>query len=81
MFDFEKFITPRIISGLYVGTLVFLVIEAVINFLNRNLGAAVAVIFLAIISRMIFECVMVAFMNHEYLKKIAESLEKKKEIE
>lgn len=78
MFSFDKLITPRIISALYIITLAFLVIAAVLTFFTRGFNAAgIMLLIMAVFARIFFECVMVTFKNNEYLRRIAESLEKK----
>lgn len=77
MFDFEKLITPRIISALYIITLGILLIMAVISFIGGKILTAIGIIVLAVLSRIFFESIMIVFKNNEYLKRIAESLEKR----
>ncbi|GGD13572.1 DUF4282 domain-containing protein [Franconibacter pulveris 1160] len=78
MFSFDKLITPRIISALYIITLAFLVIAAVLTFFTRGFNAAgIMLLIMAVFARIFFECIMVTFKNNEYLRRIAESLEKK----
>ena len=78
MFSFDKLITPRIISALYIITLAFLVIAAVLTFFTRGFNAAgIMLLIMAVFTRIFFECIMVTFKNNEYLRRIAESLEKK----
>ncbi|MER0124434.1 DUF4282 domain-containing protein [Franconibacter daqui] len=78
MFSFDKLITPRIISALYIITLAFLVIAAVLTFFTRGFNAAgIMLLIMAVFARIFFECIMVTFKNNEYLQRIAESLEKK----
>jgi hypothetical protein len=78
VFSFDKLITPRIISALYIITLAFLVIAAVLTFFTRGFNAAgIMLLIMAVFARIFFECIMVTFKNNEYLRRIAESLEKK----
>ena len=78
MFNFEKLITPKIISTLYIITLVLLVGLAVISLFMRGFNSAsIMLLVMAVFSRIFFECVMVSFKNNEYLRRIAEALEKK----
>lgn len=78
MFGFDKLITPKIISALYIITFVVLIGMAVINLFTRGPSVIVVVcVLMAFFSRIFFECVMVAFKNNEYLRRIAESLENK----
>lgn len=77
MFGFDKLITPKIISALYIITVILLVIAAVLALANGRMGGAIVCILSAIFSRIFFECIMVAFKNNEYLRRITESLEKR----
>lgn len=78
MFSFDKLITPRIISALYIITLAFLVIAAVLTFFTQGFNAAgIMLLIMAIFARIFFECIMVTFKNNEYLRRIADALEKK----
>lgn len=78
MFGFDKLITPKIISALYIITVVLLLFIAVAQFLSGGVSAAIALVIMAVFSRIFFECIMVSFKNNEYLRRIAESLEKDK---
>ncbi|QTF08165.1 DUF4282 domain-containing protein [Brenneria izadpanahii] len=78
MFGFDRLITPKIISILYVITVVLLLFAAVVQFMSGGVSAAIGFIVIAIFSRIFFECIMIAFKNNEYLRRIAESLEKDK---
>lgn len=77
MFSFEKLITPKIISALYILTLVLLLISAVISLVYGSIGGAVGCVISAIFSRVFYECIIVVFKNNEYLRRIAQSVEKK----
>lgn len=77
MFSFDRLITPKIINALYAITVVLLVVMAGINFISRGFNTfSIMLLILALFSRIFFECVMVSFKNNEYLRRIAESLEK-----
>ena len=77
MFSFDKLITPKIISVLYFLTVALLALAAVLTFFTQgiNLGGIMLLV-MAFFSRIFFECMMVTFKNNEYLRRIAESLEK-----
>ncbi|MTD39618.1 DUF4282 domain-containing protein [Erwinia sp. CPCC 100877] len=79
MLGFNKLITPKIINALYGITMLLLVIVAVLAFINGQTGGAVALLVSAVFCRVFFECVMVAFKNNEYLRRIAEALESQKQ--
>lgn len=77
MFSFNKLITPQILSGLYIVTLILLAISAIISLVNGIYSAAIGSVISAIFARVFFECIMVTFKNNEYLRRIAESVETK----
>lgn len=78
MFSFDRLVTPKIISAFYIFTVVVLLFMAIASFLANGMNAwSVVAIALAIFSRIFFECIMVSFKNNEYLRRIAEALEKK----
>ncbi|WP_205957428.1 MULTISPECIES: DUF4282 domain-containing protein [Pantoea] len=78
MFGFDKLITPKIITALYLVTVVLLAIAAVITFFTKGVnGVGLILILMALFARVFFESIMVSFKNNEYLRRIAESLEKK----
>ena len=78
MFSFDRLLTPKIISGLYIITVVLLVGVAAISFMSRGFNTySLLLLVLALFSRIFFECIMVSFKNNEYLRRIAEALEKK----
>ena len=74
---FNKLITPQIITVLYALTLVLFLIGAFINLSKGKVSEAIILIIIAVFSRIFFECVIVNFKNNEYLKRIAEALEKR----
>ncbi|MGD8162649.1 DUF4282 domain-containing protein [Pantoea sp. FN0307] len=77
MFGFDKLITPRIISTLYIITVALLAISAVLTFFTSGFSAAgLILLIMAVFARIFFECIMVSFKNNEYLRRIAEALEK-----
>ncbi|MBA0034769.1 DUF4282 domain-containing protein [Pantoea sp. BIGb0393] len=77
MFGFDKLITPRIISTLYIITVALLVVAAVFTFFTWGVNTAgVQLLVMAVFARIFFECIMVSFKSNEYLRRIAESLEK-----
>lgn len=78
MFSFDRLITPKIISVLYIITVVLLVIVAATNFMTRGVNTfSLLLLVMAFFSRIFFECIMVSFKNNEYLRRIAEALDKK----
>ncbi|AVG76154.1 DUF4282 domain-containing protein [Pantoea ananatis] len=78
MFGFDKLITPKIITALYLVKVALLSIAAVITFFTRGVnGAGLILLLMAVFARVFFESIMVSFKNNEYLRRIAESLEKK----
>jgi len=77
MFGFDKLVTPKIISAIYIVTVIFLLGGAAINFLSHGFNSASFLLLVAaLFSRIFFECIMVSFKNNEYLRRIAEALEK-----
>ena len=74
---FNKLITPQIITVLYALTLVLFLIGAFINLSKGKVSEAIILIIIAVFSMIFFECVIVNFKNNEYLKRIAEALEKR----
>ncbi|AIX48849.1 hypothetical protein PSNIH1_00525 [Pantoea sp. PSNIH1] len=78
MFSFDRLLTPKIISGLYIITVVFLVGAAGIGFISQGFNTySILLLVLALFSRIFFECIMVSFKNNEYLRRIAAALETK----
>ena len=78
MFGFDKLITPKIISTLYIITVAILALAAVITLFTRGFNiASLLLLIMAVFARVFFECIMVSFKNNEYLRRIAESLESK----
>ena len=79
MFGFDKLITPKIINVLYGITMLLLVVAAIITFVNGKAAGALVLLLCAVFCRIFFECIMVSFKNNEYLRRIAEALEAKKQ--
>ncbi|BDH45431.1 hypothetical protein TUM12370_14750 [Salmonella enterica subsp. enterica serovar Choleraesuis] len=75
MFSFDKLITPKIITVLYILTLIAFILSAIVAMVHGEIGTGLGLLVTAVFSRIFFECVMVAFKNNEYLRRIAESLE------
>lgn len=74
MFNFEKMFTPKIISFLYVITLIFFGLSATGFFLGKNfLGFAVSIM-LGLLSRLFFELIILRFKSNEYLRDIRDML-------
>ena len=73
---FDNFITPKILSWLYGLTLVILLAVAVISAIGGDYAEAITMLIAALLSRIFFEGLMVVFKNNEYLRRIAEVLEK-----
>ncbi|MCS4273507.1 MULTISPECIES: DUF4282 domain-containing protein [Raoultella] len=80
MIGFDKLITPKIISALYGLTLVALLAAAVFCALAGDVSKATLAVIMALFSRIFFEGIMVVFKNNEYLRRIAEALEKGKTL-
>lgn len=74
---FDKLITPKIISALYIITTLLFIGAAALSLSNGKTGSAILCIVIAVFSRIFFECIMVSFKNNEYLRRIAEALEKR----
>ncbi|WP_232461633.1 hypothetical protein [Tatumella citrea] len=62
---------------LYALTLILSLIGALFNLSQGKVSEAIVLIIIAVFSRVFFECVIVSFKNNEYLKRIAEALEKR----
>ncbi|MEH0868034.1 DUF4282 domain-containing protein [Phytobacter diazotrophicus] len=77
MIGFDNLITPKILSALYIITVILLLIVSVVAMVNGNVAAAIIGIVLAVFCRIFFECIMVSFKNNEYLRRITEALERK----
>ncbi|WP_114195519.1 DUF4282 domain-containing protein [Edaphovirga cremea] len=75
MFNFDRLITPKIINVLYIINLLLFLGAAIYCLFQGKVGEAFALIFFAVVSRVFFECIMIAFKNNEYLRRIAENLE------
>ncbi|HBW8082604.1 DUF4282 domain-containing protein [Klebsiella pneumoniae] len=80
MIGFDKLITPKILSALYGLTLAALLVMAVIFGLSGDAQKAIFAVIMALFSRIFFEGLMVVFKNNEYLRRIAEALEKDKTV-
>ncbi|VTN00394.1 Uncharacterised protein [Raoultella planticola] len=80
MIGFDKLITPKILSALYGLTLAALLVMAVIFGLSGDAQKAMFAVIMALFSRIFFEGFMVVFKNNEYLRRIAEALEKDKTL-
>lgn len=79
--SFDYLITPRIINFLYSLALLCVIVGVFIKTTNYSwstteaIGAVVGVLLL----RIPFEMAMVVFKNNEYLRRIAEKMEKEQE--
>ncbi|EPH2478625.1 DUF4282 domain-containing protein [Klebsiella pneumoniae] len=80
MIGFDKLITPKILSALYGLTLAALLVMAVIFGLSGDAQKAIFAVIMALFSRIFFEGLIVVFKNNEYLRRIAEALEKDKTL-
>ena len=76
MISFDDFITPRILSWLYGLTLVGFFFVAILAALGGDYAKTIIMLLMALFSRIFFEGLMVVFKNNEYLRRIAEALEK-----
>ncbi|MDT3544888.1 DUF4282 domain-containing protein [Cronobacter sakazakii] len=74
---FDKLITPKIISAMYIITMLVFIGAAAISISNGKIGSAILCVVIALFSRIFFECIMISFKNNEYLRRIAEAIEKK----
>lgn len=75
IFFFDAMITPKVITFIYWLVLALIALAAVLSFANGVMAGVVGIIsavFLAIFQRVMFELIIIAFKNNEYLKKIAE---------
>ncbi|MET5443108.1 DUF4282 domain-containing protein [Klebsiella aerogenes] len=76
MISFDKLITPKILSWVYGLTLVALLAMAVLFAMGGDFVRTITMLVMALFSRIFFEGLMVVFKNNEYLRRIAEVLEK-----
>lgn len=76
MISFDKLITPKILSWVYGVTLVLLAVFAVLSAIGGDYAKAITALVMALFSRIFFEGLMAVFKNNEYLRRIAEALEK-----
>ncbi|HGY2542165.1 MAG: DUF4282 domain-containing protein [Citrobacter freundii] len=77
MFNFDNMITPKLLIVLYwIATLacIFMVLYSG----STNLFQSAAWLVAAVVIRVPFELVMLAFKNNEYLRRICEATEAKK---
>ncbi|HBZ1363827.1 TPA: hypothetical protein MYS43_003969 [Klebsiella pneumoniae] len=79
MIGFDKLITPKILSWIYGITLVLLLAIAVLAAMSGDYAKAITMVIMALFSRIFFEGLMVIFKNNEYLRRIAEALEKQQQ--
>ncbi|HII0115308.1 TPA: DUF4282 domain-containing protein [Klebsiella variicola] len=79
MIGFDKLITPKILSWIYGITLVLLLAIAVLAAMSGDYAKAITMVMMALFSRIFFEGLMVIFKNNEYLRRIAEALEKQQQ--
>ncbi|QHP55002.1 DUF4282 domain-containing protein [Pectobacterium carotovorum subsp. carotovorum] len=75
MFGFDKLITPKIITFLYIITMLLFLAAGVISFFSGKVGVALLCVLVAVFCRVFFEGIMIAFKNNEYLRRITEALE------
>lgn len=76
MIGFNKLITPKILSVVYGLTLVAVFAAAIFCAISVGIFKAILIALMAVPIRIFFEGIMVAFKNNEYLRRIAEALEK-----
>lgn len=76
MIGFNKLITPKILSVVYGLTLVAVFTAAICCAISVGIIKAILIALMAVPIRIFFEGIMVAFKNNEYLRRIAEALEK-----
>lgn len=69
---FDTMITPKVITFIYWLVLVLIVVVGVATLFQAPIQGIVILVAGPIVYRMLFEMIIIAFKNNEYLKKIAE---------
>ncbi|MEY8647621.1 hypothetical protein BME18_23815 [Klebsiella michiganensis] len=79
LLGFDHLITPRVLVFLYWLLMVLILVGGVFSmFSGQFITGFFGTIFSLIGCRVMFELIMVAFKNNEYLRRIAESSEQSK---
>lgn len=74
---FDSLLTPKIMVFLYWIFMVLVVVGGVISIFNGQIIAGLFVTVLSLVGcRVMFELIMIAFKNNEYLRLIAQSTNK-----
>ncbi|HED1541855.1 TPA: DUF4282 domain-containing protein [Kluyvera cryocrescens] len=76
---FETLITPKIITIVYWLVTVLLVAGCILSWFRDSEGLSLGFAVSLVATRVIFELVMVSFKNNEYLRRICEAVEAKKQ--
>ncbi|ENH8583679.1 hypothetical protein ABWS22_000866 [Salmonella enterica subsp. enterica serovar Braenderup] len=75
---FETLITPKIITIVYWLATILLIAGTILSWLQQREGVSISFAVSLIVTRVIFELIMVSFKNNEYLRRICEAAEEKK---
>lgn len=75
---FETLITPQIITIVYWLSTIILVTVCILKWTEHKEGVGTLFAVSIIVTRVIFELIMVSFKNNEYLRRICEAAEEKK---
>lgn len=76
IFCFNKMLTPKFISVIYAVTLVSTALLMIFSLSLGRIGGAVILLVVMVFSRMFFEFLIVSFQNNDYLRRIADALDK-----
>lgn len=75
--SFDYLVTPKILVFLYWLLMVLILVIGIFSVFQGQILAGIATIILGMINcRVVFELIMIAFKNNEYLRRIAESCDK-----
>lgn len=75
LFKFDDLITPKILTGIYLLTTILAALACIITFIGGSVAGAVGWGLVALLNRIFFECIIVAFKNNEYLRRIADAMD------
>lgn len=74
---FDYLVTPKVLVFLYWFLMVMVLVTGIFSVFNGKVLAGVFGTILSLIScRVMFELIMIAFKNNEYLRRIAENSDK-----
>ncbi|CAH2818477.1 MULTISPECIES: DUF4282 domain-containing protein [Salmonella] len=76
---FETLITPKIITIVYWLATLLLILGSILSWLQHKEGVSIGFAVSLVATRVVFELVMVSFKNNEYLRRICEVTEAKKD--